>query len=73
VGETFLTTAACRFVLFLGTIAAVRFFEVLVAIRRLSTDYADYTDWIEAPYCEFVEAFRLLVSHLCNLWMIHLV
>jgi len=34
VAGTFLTIAACRFVLFLGTICAVRFFGVLLGIEQ---------------------------------------
>src|ERR1700730_14380104 len=41
VAGTFLTMAACFFVLFLGTIWAVRFFEVVLGISKtLSADYA---------------------------------
>src|SRR2546425_8850099 len=38
VAGTFLTMAACRFVLFFGTIWAVRFFGVLVGMDRLTTE-----------------------------------
>src|ERR1044071_5975547 len=61
VGGIFLTIAACRFVLFLGTISAVRFFGVLVGIGNLSTDYADYTDRKKQPR----QGTRGTKLHLC--------